>query len=157
MNKSILIITQYYSIGGLETYINTQVKDLVAHGYQVHLMYAVVADPSLLPDGLSSCHENIHLSNGSIEQLVQGVDLIRQVIKEKGIDVIHVHPFDCIFPAVIAADCEKIPSLLTLHGPLSLQHFTRNIYNQALAIYFLKTLHTIFAFRRKRRINWRRS
>ena len=56
MNKSILIITQYYSIGGLETYINTQVKDLVAHGYQVHLMYAVVADPSLLPDGLSSCH-----------------------------------------------------------------------------------------------------
>ncbi|CAH5170165.1 Glycosyltransferase Gtf1 [Serratia marcescens] len=144
MNKSILIITQYYSIGGLETYINTQVKDLVAHGYQVHLMYAVVADPSLLPDGLSSCHENIHLSNGSIEQLVQGVDLIRQVIKEKGIDVIHVHPFDCIFPAVIAADCEKIPSLLTLHGPLSLQHFTRNIYNQALAIYFLKTLHTIF-------------
>ncbi|EIV6705791.1 glycosyltransferase family 4 protein [Klebsiella aerogenes] len=144
MNKSILIITQYYSVGGLETYINTQVKDLVAHGYQVHLMYSVIADPSLLPDGLSSCHTNIHLSNGSIEQLVQCVDLIRQVIKEEGIDVVHVHPFDCIFPAVIAADCEKIPSLLTLHGPLSLQHFTRNIYNQALAIYFLKTLHTIF-------------
>ncbi|CVF39220.1 Uncharacterised protein [Serratia marcescens] len=40
MNKSILIITQYYSIGGLETYIDTQVKDLVAHGYQVHLMSA---------------------------------------------------------------------------------------------------------------------
>ncbi|MEL5307380.1 glycosyltransferase [Serratia nevei] len=144
MNKSILIITQYYSIGGLETYIDTQVKDLVAHGYQVHLMSAAVADSTLLPEELSSYHENSDLNIGSISQLIQAIDTIRQVIKEKDIDLVHVHPFDCIFPAVIAADCEKIPSLLTLHGPLSLQHFTKNIYNQTLAIYFLKTLQTIF-------------
>ncbi|HGM5805411.1 TPA: glycosyltransferase family 4 protein [Serratia marcescens] len=144
MNKSILIITQYYSIGGLETYIDTQVKDLVAQGYQVHLMSAAVADSTLLPEELSSYHENADLNIGSIGQLSQAIDSIRRVIKEKNIDLVHVHPFDCIFPAVIAADCEKVPSLLTLHGPLSLQHFTKNIYNQALAIYFLKTLQTIF-------------
>lgn len=143
MNKSILIITQYYSIGGLETYINTQIKDLVAHGYQIHFMCAVVAEPSLLPDGLSSYHVNPELNIGSIGQIIRGIDSIRQVIREKSVDIVHVHPFDCIFPAVIAADCEKIPSLLTLHGPLSLQHFTKNIYNQTLAVYLFKTLQTI--------------
>lgn len=143
MNKSILIITQHYSIGGLETYIDTQVQDLVAHGYQVHLMSAAVADSGLLPEGLSSYHENAGLNVGSIAQLIQGVDSIRKVITEQGVDLVHIHPFDCIFPAVIAAACENVPSLLTLHGPLSLQYFIKNIYTQTLGIYCLKTLHTI--------------
>lgn len=144
MKKSILIITQYYAIGGLETYINTQVKDLVKNGYQVHLMCNLVATPSVLPEGLTSCCVDINFNIGTSGQLVESVSLIRQVIQDKKIDLVHVHPFDCIFPAVIAADCEKIPALLTLHGPLSLQHFTKNIYNQALSIYFLKTLNTVF-------------
>lgn len=143
MNKSVLIITQHYAMGGLETYIDTQVKDLVSHGYRVHLMSAVIADRLLLPEELSSYHENVDLNMGSIGQLMQGVDSIRQVIKEEEIDLVHVHPFDCIFPAVIAAACEKVPSLLTLHGPISLQYFTKNIHTQILGIYCLKTLHTI--------------
>ena len=142
-SKSLLIITQHFKMGGLETYINTQINSLAEDDFQIHLMCGSEIAPSLLPQNVSTVTINEHLSLSTLRSLVRGIDIIRDTIRNYSIDIVHVHPFDCIFPAVIAADCEDIPSLLTLHGPLSLQHFTKNMHAQMLTAYFLKTLSGI--------------
>jgi len=139
--SSILIITQIYALGGLETYIRTQVNDLVCNGHRVHLICGKTSELYDLPDGLSSVHQDIVFEeNCSIEKLVSLVDYIRGVIRDEDIDIVHVHPFACVFPAVIAAGCEEVTSLLTLHGPLSIQYFMRDIYKQTLTLYLFETL-----------------
>ncbi len=122
--KSVLIVTQQFLVGGLETHIRGEIQQLSAMGVQVHLATGASVDPSLLSPELASITSGIALEpSASAHEIQAAIIQIRQLIREHRIDSLHIHPFTSIIPAAAAAELETVPYALTLHGPDSLASF----------------------------------
>lgn len=122
--KSILIVAEQFTMGGLETHICGEVLRLSAEGIEVSLATGRAFDSALLPDGFSAFVNDIPLDpTATSEELLTAINKLREIIRERSIDGIHIHPFTSIIPAVVAAELESIPYAITLHGPASLASY----------------------------------
>jgi len=118
---SLLIVTQSFEVGGLETYIAGQVRVMAAEGWAVHMACGSEPEAEYLPRGLSSVTGGLCFSpQASAAELVATVEALRSIIRERAVTHVHGHPFTSLFPAMLAASLEGVPFLLTLHGPASL-------------------------------------
>ena len=122
--KSILIVTEQFTIGGLETHILGEISRLCESGIEVHLAVGKIFEDLLLPTSLASVSHSLSLDPGSTpEGLLTAINQLRKIIREHSIDGVHIHPFTSIIPAVAAAELERIPYAITLHGPASLASY----------------------------------
>jgi hypothetical protein len=102
--KSILIVTQLFDVGGLETYIAGQVKSLIKDGWEVHLACGREYKQDFLPSGLSSFTPEFQFGvETSFEELIQSVEQLCDLIEKKEIRYLHAHPFMSLFPSFLAA------------------------------------------------------
>ena len=122
--KSILIVTEQFTAGGLETHIRGEILRLTEKGVKVHLAAGAAFNDALLPDVLASLSHGIPLEPTiTPNELLVAIDRLREIIRSKSIDCVHVHPFSSIIPAVAAAELEAIPVVITIHGPASLMSY----------------------------------
>lgn len=118
---SLLVITESFEVGGLETYIAGQVRVMTANGWTVHMACGSEPAPEFLPAGLSSLRGGLNLGpNATTADLVATVESLRAIIRECEVTHVHAHPFTSLFPGMLAAALEGVPFMLTLHGPASL-------------------------------------
>jgi hypothetical protein len=122
--KSILIVTEQFTIGGLETHIRGEISRLCESGVEVHLATGNIFEEELLPPNVASVSRGLPLDPASTpEGLLTAINQLRKIIREHSIDGVHIHPFTSIIPAVAAAELERIPYAITLHGPASLASY----------------------------------
>ena len=122
--KSVLIVTEQFTLGGLETHISGEIKQLSEQGLSVHLAVGTAFEETFLPPCVSSVASGIPFEpSASAGDLLTAIDRLRNVIRQYSIDAVHVHPFTSIIPAVAAAELEGIPFAITFHGPGSLSSF----------------------------------
>jgi len=118
---TLLIVTQSFEVGGLETYIAGQVRVMAAAGWKMHMACGSSPTAEFLPAGLSSVTGGISLGpNSTAAELVGTVETLRAIIREHAVTHVHAHPFTSLFPAMLAAALEGVPFIFTLHGPASL-------------------------------------
>lgn len=131
--RSILIITEQFTLGGLETHIQSEVYFLRRKGFDVHLATGEQFSEMLLPQGVSSLTTGLNFGSSiNIRQMIYLVNQIRKIVKDKSIDIIHAHPFNSLIPGLLAAEAERLPFILTLHGPLSVSGYGGAIYDLIL-------------------------
>ena len=122
--KSILIVTEQFKIGGLETQIRGEAEKFIELGISVHLATGSAFDETLLPAHLSSVTNDLPLEpTATTEAFLRTISCLRRIIRENSIEAVHIHPFASIIPAAMAAELESIPYALTLHGPASLHSY----------------------------------
>src|SRR5699024_5490947 len=63
----------------------------------------------------------------TVNKFLLAIDKIVEIVVKEKIDIIHVHPFNSIFPAFIASQITKKPIVYTVHGFASLSFI--NFYN----------------------------
>lgn len=127
--KSILIVTEQFTIGGLETHIRSEIVSLLREGYKVHLAVGELFSNLLLPRGLSSITTGLKLNSSiNISELGGLIKDIDEIIRINNIDIIHLHPFNSFVPGFLAAERAQIPVVLTLHGPASLSGYSGPLY-----------------------------
>ena len=120
-HHSLLIVTQSFEVGGLETHIAGQVRVMAAQGWAIHMACGSQPAAEFLPPGLSSVTGGLNLGPGATAaELVATVESLRSIIREHAVTHVHGHPFTSLFPAMLAAALEGVPFILTLHGPASL-------------------------------------
>ncbi|WP_407849666.1 glycosyltransferase [Bordetella petrii] len=118
---SLLIVTEQFDVGGLETYIRGQVHILSRLGWDVYLACAGEPRPELLPTELAGQCRGLPLSaSASAADLLRSTRTLREFMREHAITHVHAHPFISLFPAFLAAKLEGVPYVATLHGPSSL-------------------------------------
>lgn len=123
--KNILIITENFIYGGLETQIAGQVKYLNKNGVKCYLLCRRFESNLEVPfadivPGFNFSHDLTCLN------LVDLVNQLTNYIKKNEIELIHAHPFFSFMPAALAAYECNIPMVYTIHGPASinfLNHF----------------------------------
>lgn len=131
---NILIISEQYKIGGLETNIATITGKLDKNNF----FFAF----GEFTGKLSALRQNIftgfHFNNSStINDFREDVEKLVDIIKTKKIDAINVHPFYSIFPAIFAAHLTNTKLFLTNHGLASFT-FCSNFIDTILYYYSLE-------------------
>ncbi|QOW19177.1 glycosyltransferase [Lysobacter ciconiae] len=134
MKKSLLIVTEAFEFGGVESYIRCEVAELKRLGWEVHLACGNRFSNAMLPDGLASLTAGLALGpEADIAGFLGAVDSLVGVARREGVTAIHAHPFTALLPAVACAISLGLPCAITLHGPASISGSYGEAYDFMLA------------------------
>jgi len=116
----LLIFTESFTYGGLETYIVNEIKQLKSRGYDIFFCVGKMYDERLIRD-LDVCDIlQVDLDGyTNTMELQRIVKKITTYVNDNEIDIIHIHPFVSIVPGYLVAASTGIAAICTLHGPSS--------------------------------------
>jgi len=124
----LLIVTELFSFGGLETHLAGQIRVLRGLGHEVHLAVGGALGCARPPDGLASLTAPIPFTHASTAgEFLAAVDRLAALIHEHRIDVVHAHPFRSLVVGCLAANRTQTPLITTLHGPASLEPMRQDL------------------------------
>lgn len=145
MNNSVLIVSEAFSLGGLETHIREYTQTMIEMNIEVSLAVGTNYLDDFIPNGLETfipnlkCHRDM-----SFDDLVSDVNVLRELIRNKNITCVHAHPFISIIPAYIAAKLEKVSFVITMHGPMSIYASYPTLYDFLLKTIILPNTDQVF-------------
>ena len=124
---NILVVTDQFKKGGLETHIAAY-ADALRETHTVWLACADYKPTGLLDDAqvLSGFHFSFY---DTVAQLRADTEHLCEVIREKQIDVVHVHPWYGLYAASFAAAMTGAKLVVTVHGFASL-NYLGNAYDE---------------------------
>ncbi len=117
--KNILIISEFFVGGGLETQLCGQARYLQERGYKVYLLTSS-SRSGLAESVFDSTYFDVPMATATAFQLLKTIDLLGEIVEKKAVSVIHCHPFYSIVPAMFVAHRYGLPLISTIHGPASL-------------------------------------
>ncbi|MDC7807937.1 glycosyltransferase [Luteimonas sp BLCC-B24] len=121
MEKSLLIVTEAFELGGLESYIRGEVAQLQRLGWKVHLACGHRFSEAMLPEGLASLTTGLALGpEADIAAFLGAVDHLVELARREQVSAVHAHPFTALLPAVACASTLGLRCAITLHGPDSI-------------------------------------
>lgn len=122
---NILLVSEAFVGGGLETHIHTYYQELCKdHKF----VFAFGRFKNRLPIREDDVHDGFHFKwESTIQELIEDVNGLCDLIQKEKIDVIHVHPFFSIYPALIASQLTGVPIAITYHGIASFSFSNRII------------------------------
>lgn len=122
--RSILIVTEQFTLGGLETHIQGEIRQLSEQGVAAHLAVGNAFDSAFVPPCVVSVTSGLPLDPlANAGSLLEAIDQLRDIIRKHQIQAVHAHPFASFIPAAAAAELEAVPLVITLHGPASLTSY----------------------------------
>lgn len=109
---NVLIVSENFLDGGLETHINSTVQSLKE---RINFFFAIKNYKEKW--NFQNVYTGFYFSASStISQFIHDVDKLVKIIKENNIDIVHVHPFFSFFSSVFAAKLCGKPVVYTYHG-----------------------------------------
>ena len=112
--KNVLVISENFTRGGLETQIDTFYQEL-KNKVNFTFIFGTYNGEWDFDD--SKIYTGIKFDeSSSINDFKKTVEKIVEIINDNKIDIIHVHPYFLSIPAVFAAQITKIPICYTYHG-----------------------------------------
>ena len=112
---NILIVSENFIKGGLETHINTYYNLMDKRKNNVIFAFSKYEDNGYLKG--ATIYKNFNFDfNSSIDDFISDVDRLVSIIKKHKIDVVQVHPFYSFFPALFAAKITNTKFIYTYHG-----------------------------------------
>lgn len=139
---NLLIVSDNYKNGGLETYIKTiyeelKIKNNVYFAFSNFNSNLIVNKNNIFTDFIFNvdCTTN---------EFISDVNLLVKIIKNKKIDIILVNPFYCIFPCIFAAHITNTKIIFCYHGRSSINFTSTYIDNLLLDLAFENTFSKTF-------------
>lgn len=138
---NILILTENFLHGGLETHIIGEVEELKKQGWGVHIACGRQTSDVIRLDRADSILQGLNMHyNATLKELEENIEQLSRIVKNYNINLIHAHPFGSILPGYIVAKKYKLPYITTLHGPASP---TYNQGNNFINTSIIASSHTI--------------
>ncbi|WP_139491130.1 glycosyltransferase [Brevibacillus dissolubilis] len=124
----ILIVTQNYLMGGLETQIQTYCEKLKKQGHELYL----ATGSNARTEGLQGTVTGYLFLDGWTDrrgsQFLALSEQLKQYIQENEIEIVHLHPFESMLVGALAARMANVPYVVTIHGPVNLSNLYGPIY-----------------------------
>lgn len=122
---NILLVSEAFVGGGLETHIHTYYQELRK---EHNFTFAFGQFKNRLPIENSIVHTGFHFKwESTVQEFIEDVQRLCELIKDNHIDIIHVHPFFSMYPALIASQLMNVPIAMTYHGIASFSFSNRII------------------------------
>ncbi|MDH7462132.1 glycosyltransferase [Chitinophagaceae bacterium 26-R-25] len=147
-SKAILVITENFAFGGLETQLYGYFRQLKKSGYKIILAtgekvavdnpYIELVDEMLSGLSLSGGVNNIEFNNTYLQ--------ICRIIDDHGVGVIHCQPFFAFLPAFFASQEKRVPFIYSLHGPVSFTYIENPLHEfllKAMVLQYASIVHCV--------------
>lgn len=140
----ILIVTQNFTMGGLETHILTLCKFLHKRNCKLFMATSMQSDMEvlkpyltdvLLLDGWTS------LTGENINGLCNSISTF---IEKNNIEIVHVHPYESLFIGALAAGKSGVPYVVSIHSPLNLNSAYKTVYQMFVSYYLLPSAEKVY-------------
>lgn len=118
--KTVLVVSEALTRGGLETRLLTQGRALVARGHRV--IYATASDTVAAPLAAiaSATYAGLPMGAGvSARTSAEAAERLADIIRDEKVDVVHAHPFTTLTVGAMGAALAGVPLTVTAHGPSS--------------------------------------
>lgn len=110
----ILVVSESFNNGGLETQIKTYYDNLPA---TVEMIFAFSKYTQKIVLDNAKVYSNFHFSySDTIKDFCEDVENLIKIINEEKINVIHVHPYYSFFAALFASQLTHTKIVYTYHG-----------------------------------------
>ena len=135
--KNILIVSDAFLQGGLESYIGEQTEAYKKHGVNSFLACENLNKNKSIPFEKIFTNFNFAPQNGQLasQSILKNSENLSKLCQENHIDYIECQPFWCLIPAAIAAQKNNIPISYTLHGTASGNFIDSSYYEACLLFY----------------------
>ena len=132
MVNRILIVSEFFSAGGLESQVSGQIRVLSRESLDFFL--ATTTPSTHIPDvGFSATLSNLSFgAEATSEQLQHSLSEIVAFGRKHDIDLVHCHPFYSWPVGALAAETLEAPFVVTIHSPGNLK------YNSTHVLEFIK-------------------
>lgn len=129
MKHRILVVSELFSRGGLETHVAGQARILSELG--IDLLLATGSPSTDCPAGIfAGALTDLRMgAQVTFEDLFITLERLQQFIKDEQVTLIHGHPFFSMVVGFVAAQRSRLPFVATLHGPLSLSPIFGELYD----------------------------
>lgn len=119
IKKNVLIVTESFSLGGLETHILSHCKVLHELGHKIFIATSQNATLNIIDEYVeqSLLIENFSSTKGN--DIVQQFKELKSFILKNEIDYLQIHPYTSAIVAASVANFLEIPYSFTAHGPLN--------------------------------------
>lgn len=142
---NILVVTEVFLIGGLETNIAGEIRSLIKQGHSVYLAVGKEFDTSLIPSEVTGIISNLDLNhNIGSEEFSNTINSLRKYIRHNNIELLHAQPFYSIIISAIVAELENKALVLTLHGPVSFANYFSPIFKFLLTDIILPNVNIAY-------------
>ena len=125
--KNILVLTEHFTGGGLETQLCTQAEYLTQQGLRLHLVTGSPFSQKAADVYASAFHDLPMQTTG--QDFLETISRVEEYALHHGIDVIHAHPFLSFAVGMVVAHRLRLPLVATLHGPSSVSLAKDTIYD----------------------------
>lgn len=124
----LLIVTELFSFGGLETHLAGQFRALASMGHEVHLAVGGALGCERPPEGLAGLIAPVPFTHASTaSEFLGAVERLAAYARERRVDAVHAHPFRSLVVGCLAARRAGVPLICTLHGPASLEPMRQDL------------------------------
>lgn len=136
--ESILIATEAWQGGGLESHLSGEIRALRRRGVGVHLAVGARFSGPLIQDAHgqdAGCRLTAGLPIApemTLGDFTECVEAMRELIRRNQIRLVHAHPYLALIPSLFAAALEGIPLAITVHGPNSVHNSYGPLYDFVL-------------------------
>ena len=115
---NILVVTEQFTFGGLETQLLGFVRHLQRLGHRVSFAVSVGGDSPRLRDCVGGRVLSVPLPPAMTgADGLAAAQTIADFCRREGCDFLHLHPFRSLAVGALAAALARLPFVLTLHGP----------------------------------------
>lgn len=111
---NILVVSDNFSMGGLETQIKTYYSNL-PQNYKMIFCFGNYKEDVDLKNAQIYTDFSFSYAD-TIEKFCNDVEMLVKIINENKIDVIQVHPYYCFFASLFASQLTGVKLLYTYHG-----------------------------------------
>lgn len=144
-NMKILVVSEEFSRGGLETQIKTYYENLPE---DVEMIFAFQRYTESVILENAKIYTGFHFSfNDTIKDFCEDVERLIDIIKTEKIDVIHAHPFYSFFAPLFASQITKTKLIYSYHGFGSFNFLNTpviaSVFKYAFEVGAVAQLHTV--------------
>ncbi len=145
VEKNILIISENFSLGGLETHILSHCEILNEMGFNIFIATSSESNINLIKKYISRSLLIENFSSMVGEDILSHFRDLKEFALENKINYIQIHPYVSAIVAAAVANHLEIPYSYTAHGPLNFSTSYGEVYRTLMFETVLPSAHKIYA------------
>lgn len=145
ISKNILIVSENFLLGGLETHILSHCEMLDDIGHNIYFATSDQSDITLIEKYLKNVLLINNFSSTSGTDIIYHFNKLKKFIIDNNIDYIQIHPYVTSIVTAAVAENLGVPYSFTAHGPLNFSPIFGEVYNSLIFEKVLPGAHKVYS------------
>lgn len=116
--RNLLVVTEEFTSGGVETHIRGEIQQLSELGMVCHLACGERFSDTMLPPEVATVTTGVTFHpEASVQELLEAIERLSELVVREKISAIHLHGFTSLVVGSFVAELQGVRCIISIHGP----------------------------------------